>query len=134
MMFKRELLDLVISGRKTQTRRRHKNLLKEKQKYVVKRNLYKNTEYYIQIKKVYPQKLGDVSEEEARKEGFSGLNEFRDAWIRINGSWDPEMDVVVYEFELKEPPPKQSRLNGQRNSTKMIQDKQMKTLYSSNFN
>jgi hypothetical protein len=109
-MFKKDLLEMVLSGRKTQTRRLHKNLLKEKQKYVVKRNWYKNTEYYIQIKKVYPQKLGDVSEEEAHKEGFSGLDEFRDAWIRINGSWDPEVVVTVYEFELAEPPPKQSRL------------------------
>ena len=111
MMFKKDLIDLVVSGRKTQTRRLHKNPLKEKQKYVIKRNWYNNTEHYIQIKKVYPQKLGDVSEEEARKEGFSGLDEFRDAWIRINGSWDPDMVVTVYEFELAEPPPKQSRLD-----------------------
>ena len=107
-MFNKDLLEMVLSGRKTQTRRRHKHLLKEKQKYVVKRNWYKNTEYYIQIKKVYPQKLGDVSEEEAIKEGFSGLDEFRDVWIRINGSWDPEMVVTVYEFELAEPPSKRS--------------------------
>jgi hypothetical protein len=111
MMFKKALLEMVLSGRKTQTRRLHKNLLKEKQKYVVKRNWYNNTEYYIQIKKVYPQKLGDVSEEEAIKEGFSGLDKFREAWIRINGNWDPEMEVTVYEFELAEPPPKQSRLD-----------------------
>jgi hypothetical protein len=110
MMFKKDLLDLVLSGRKTQTRRRHKNPLKEKQKYVVKRNWYKNTEQYIQITKVYPQKLGDVSEEEAIKEGFSSLDRFREAWIRINGNWDPEMEVTVYEFELTDPPPKQTRL------------------------
>jgi len=110
MMFQRELLDLVISGKKTQTRRLHKHPLKEKQKYVIKRNWYKNTEHYIQIKKVYPQKLSDVTQEEAIKEGFSGLDEFREAWIRINGSWDPEMFVTVYEFELAKPPPKQRRL------------------------
>ena len=110
MMFKKDLLEMVLSGRKTQTRRRHKNPLKEKQKYVVKKNWYNNTEYYIRITRVYPQKLGDVSEEEAHKEGFSGLDKFRDAWIRINGSWDPDMVVTVYEFELAEPPPKQSRL------------------------
>jgi hypothetical protein len=44
------------------------------------------------------------------KEGFCGIDEFRDAWIRINGSWDPKMEVVVYDFELTDPPPKQSRL------------------------
>ena len=110
-MFKRELLDLVISGKKTQTRRRHKNPLKEGRIYAVKRNWLEATGEYIRITKVYPQKLGDVSEEEAIKEGFSGLDKFREAWIRINGNWDPEMEVTVYEFELAEPPPKQSRLD-----------------------
>jgi hypothetical protein len=110
MMFKKDLLDMVISGAKTQTRRRHKHTLRKDRIYAVKRNWLETTGDYIQIKKVYPQKLGDVSEEEAHKEGFSGLDEFREAWIRINGSWDPEMVVTVYEFELAEPPPKQSRL------------------------
>jgi len=110
-MFKKDLLDLVLSGRKTQTRRRHKNPLKEGRIYAVKRNWLEATGEYIRITKVYPQKLGDVSEEEAIKEGFSGLDKFREAWIRINGNWDPEMEVTVYEFELAEPPPKQSRLD-----------------------
>jgi hypothetical protein len=110
MMFQRDLLDLVISGRKTQTRRLHKHALKKGRIYTVKRSWIETTGEYIRITKVYPQKLGDVSEEEAVKEGFSGLDEFRDAWIRINGSWDPEMEVTVYEFELAEPPPKRSRV------------------------
>jgi len=59
---------------------------------------------------VIRQKLGDFTPEEAGKEGFSGLDKFREAWIRINGSWDTEMVITVYEFELAEPPPKQSRL------------------------
>jgi hypothetical protein len=109
MMFKKGLIDMVISGRKTQTRRLHKNVLKVGRIYSVKRSWYKNTDQYIQITKVYSQKLGDVSEEEARKEGFGSLDEFRDVWIRINGGWDPEMEVTVYEFELAEPPSKRSR-------------------------
>jgi len=108
MMFKGDLLDLVISGRKTQTRRLHKHALKEGQAYNLKKNWYENTGYYIRIKKVYPQKLGDISEEEARKEGFSSLDEFRDAWIRINGRWNPDIVVTVYEFNLVDL--KQSRL------------------------
>jgi hypothetical protein len=110
MMFKREFLDPIISGAKTQTRRLHKHPLKEGRIYAVKRSWLGETGEYIRITKVYPQKLGDVSEEEAHKEGFRGIDEFRDAWIRINGSWDPETVVTVYEFELAEPPPKQSRL------------------------
>jgi len=110
MMFKRELLDLVISGKKTQTRRLHRRVLREGRIYALKRSWIESTGDYIKITKVTHQKLGDVSEEEAHKEGFSGLEEFRNAWISINGRWEPEMIVTVYEFELAEPPPKQSRL------------------------
>ena len=56
------------------------------------------------------QKLGGLTPEEAGKEGFSGIEKFREVWIRINGNWDPELEVVVYEFELAEPPPKKSHL------------------------
>jgi len=110
MMFKKDLLEKVISGLKTQTRRLHKHALKKGRIYAVKRNWLETTGDYVRITKVYPQKLSDITQEEIRKEGFIGLDKFRDAWIRINGSWDPEMIVTVYEFELAEPPPKQSRL------------------------
>jgi hypothetical protein len=110
MMFKRDLLDLVLSGVKTQTRRLHKRVLREGRIYTLKRNWSESTGKHIKITRVTHQRLGDVSEEEADKEGFSSIDEFRSAWIRINGSWDPDMVVTVYDFELTEPPPKQSRL------------------------
>ena len=110
MMFKKELLGLVVSGRKTQTRRLHKRLLKEGRVYALKRGWFESTGDYLKITRVAHQRLGDITEEEAVKEGFSSIDEFRSAWIRINGSWDPEMEVIVYDFELTDPPPKQSRL------------------------
>ena len=110
MMFKRELLDLVVSGKKTQTRRLHKRVLREGRIYALKRSWIESTGDYIKITRVTRQKLGEVTEEEAEKESFSSIDEFRIAWIRINGSWDPETMVVVYDFELTDPPPKQSRL------------------------
>ncbi len=110
MMFKKDLLAMVLSGRKTQTRRLHKHPLKEGRVYSLKRNWKLTTGEYIRITKVFPQKLSDITQEEIIKEGFSSLDEFREVWIRINGSWDPKMVVTVYEFELAEHPPKQSRL------------------------
>ena len=110
MMFKRELLDLVVSGKKTQTRRLHKRVLREGRIYALKRSWIESTGDYIKITRVTRQRLGEVNEDEAAKEGFSSIEEFQKAWIRINGSWDPEMEVIVYDFELTEPPPKQSRL------------------------
>ncbi len=99
-MFKRDLLDLVLSGAKTQTRRRHKRLLKERKVYSLKRGWFSDTGAKIRILRVFRQRLGEVSEEEARKEGFASLEEFREKWISINGSWNSEEEVVAYEFVL----------------------------------
>ena len=110
MMFKKDLLEKVISGLKTQTRRLHKKTLRKGKIYALKKNWLENTGEYIKITKVYHQKLSEITQEEIIKEGFSSLEEFRDAWIRINGSWETETIVKVYEFELAEHPPKQSRL------------------------
>lgn len=110
MMFKKDLLELVLSGLKTQTRRLHKHTLKEGRIYSLKRTWIKTTGKYIKITRVSHQKLGDITEDEAEKEGFSSIEEFRKAWIRINGSWVPDMEVVVYDFELTDAPPRQSRL------------------------
>lgn len=111
MMFKKELLDLVLSGRKTQTRRLHSRLLRVGHIYAIQVSRVESTGYYIKITNVYQQRLGDVSEDEAAKEGFDNLEEFKETWIRISGSWDSEMKVVVYDFELSDPPPKQSKLS-----------------------
>ena len=110
MMFNKELLDLVLSGRKTQTRRLHRRALKEGRVYALKRSWFKSTGDYVKITGVTRQRLRDVTEEDAWKEGFKSLEEFRAAWIEINGSWEPDTEVVVYDFELAEPPPKQTHL------------------------
>jgi hypothetical protein len=44
--------------------------------------------------------LGDISAEDIRKEGFNTLAEFEEEWININGSWDPDLVVIAYEFKL----------------------------------
>jgi hypothetical protein len=88
----------------------HKRVLKERRIYALKRSWIKFTGDYIKITKVTHQRLKDVTEEEAKKEGFNTLEEFKATWIRINGSWDPDTEVVVYDIELTEPPPKQTHL------------------------
>jgi len=41
-------------------------------------------------------------------EGGYTVAEFKEVWRRINGSWDPNEVVVVYDFKVVETP----RLNG----------------------
>ncbi len=35
-----------------------------------------------------------------KKEGHNSLEEFHRALIEINGNWDPEQIVTVYEFKV----------------------------------
>lgn len=100
MLFKRSLLALIIQGRKTQTRRLHKHQLKEGCIYPITDQWFAKPKAHIKILKVYQQRLGDITETEARKEGFNSIEEFKQAWTQINGSWQPETTVTVYEFQL----------------------------------
>jgi hypothetical protein len=58
------------------------------------------------------QRLGDITPEEARAEGGYSVEEFREAWRQIYGGWDPDEEVVVYEFKLLENEAEQTKLNG----------------------
>jgi len=46
------------------------------------------------------QRLGDMSEEDAEKEGFPNLDVYRDIIIRMHPgmSWDPDHKVWLHEF------------------------------------
>jgi len=54
----------------------------------------------IELLDIRYQHLGNVTEEEARAEGFSSLAEFIKAWIKIHGRFDRELPVWVLEFRL----------------------------------
>jgi len=57
---------------------------------------------YIRILDVYDQPLGDMTDEDARREGdYEDLAEFRDGYEAVygDGAWDPEKIVTVVEFE-----------------------------------
>jgi uncharacterized protein YqfB (UPF0267 family) len=56
----------------------------------------------IELLDIRYQHLGNVTEEEAKAEGFSSLAEFIQAWTEIHGRFDPEQPVWVLEFRLAE--------------------------------
>ena len=100
LIFKKEHIRLILEGKKTQTRRRHKRLLKAGKIYNIKSDWVHKTGHRILITRVYRQRLGEITPEEAMKEGGYTLDEFKQVWIRINGCWEPDEVVVVYEFGL----------------------------------
>ncbi len=99
MLFKKHLLAKVMDGTKTQTRRIHKRTLKVGRTYGVTCRRYQKSQGHIKILRASPQRLFNVTEEEAKAEGFNNLAEFLEAWIKINGYLIPWQTVTTYEFQ-----------------------------------
>ena len=103
MLFKKHLATKVLDGTKTQTRRCTKKKYRVGSIQPVKTSYYEKTQGHIQINRRFEQRLSDMTEEEARAEGFNSIAEFKQAWKAINGSWNPDQTVTAYEFTLKTP-------------------------------
>jgi hypothetical protein len=95
---------LIIFGRKTQTRRIwDRPRAKPGAVHKAKTLLY-SMDYFASIRviAVRKERLGDISLEDVRREGYESLEAFKEEWIRINRVWDHELEVYVVSFELVE--------------------------------
>ena len=94
---------MILQGRKTATRRIWKrNNANVGAVHKIRTDYSKRYYGKIKITGRYSQRLGDMTEEDALKEGGYSLKEFKEVWIKINGSWDDEQVVEVVEFKLVE--------------------------------
>lgn len=104
MLFRPEHVEMILSRTKTQTRRAWKRpMAKVGGIYKVKTRML-SKEYYclIEVVGLGAERLGDITEEDVRKEGYGSISEYMDVWERINGrgSWQPEKVVYVIDFRL----------------------------------
>jgi hypothetical protein len=108
--FQPALADLVMAGRKTVTRRAVSAnprspwweggcKLTVGRDYAVCPGRAKGQIGRVRIVAIDLQALGALSDAEARLEGFGGALAFREAWLAINGRYDPEAWVWRVEFE-----------------------------------
>jgi len=97
MRFTDDNLDLILQGKKTQTRR-----MWTKPQCQVGKIYFAQSKRRrgipIKITDMYRQRLGDISQEEIRKEGFNTLEEFQQVWNNIYGEWNDDITVWVIEF------------------------------------
>ncbi|MBT0160697.1 ASCH domain-containing protein [Candidatus Bathyarchaeota archaeon A05DMB-2] len=100
-LFKRRHINAIREGRKTQTRRTHRHTWQLGKTYAVRTSYFGKPEGYIRILRKFKQRLGGISAEDVRKEGYNSLEEFKQAWTAINGRWDPDLVVWVYEFRFE---------------------------------
>jgi hypothetical protein len=101
-LFKRKHVELILRGRKTQTRRIHSHEWKLGRVYGVRDKLFGKPVAHILVIRKFKQKLGEISVEDAGKEGYNSLQQFRKAWEEVHGqdSWNPNLIVTVYKFKV----------------------------------
>jgi uncharacterized protein YhfF len=118
MIFREELARAIVKGDKTATRRqvsgnprspwalpmpgleRSEWSYPEGKVFTVNPGRGAHRVAECRVTRRYMQRLGDMSEASARKEGFDSLTDFIAAWTKINGSYDVHERVHVVEFEL----------------------------------
>jgi len=99
-IFKRKHLNLILQGTKTQTRRISRYKLKIGKAYAIRSKMLEPAQARIIITRAWKQQLRNLTPEDIHKEGFNSFTEFRQAWIDIYGSWNPDQIVTAYEFRL----------------------------------
>ena len=99
LLFKKHYVEQIICGDKTATRRPSRPMVKEGGSYHIKVHLFESLPYKILVKRLYEQTLGNMTPQDAEKEGYPSLREFREEWESLYRSWDPRQTVWVVEFE-----------------------------------
>ena len=102
ILFKPEHVEPVLSGTKTQTRRRWKRRrMLPGSTHQARTRLFGEPFALLNVIRVWQEPIGDVSDEDARAEGYPGRKGFLAAFTRING--DVPLDEVVWcvEFTAK---------------------------------
>lgn len=104
LLFKEWHMKAIQKGEKTQTRRVWKESYNKPKKGSIHqaKTCLICKEYYfakLEILDVYQERLGDITPEDALKEGGYTVEEFKRIWIGINGEWNPDLMVWVVEFK-----------------------------------
>jgi len=101
ILFKPYHVPLILEGKKTETRRLWKYpRIRVGRTYQAKTTLYGQPFALIEITALWREKLGDITPESVRAEGYDSFEEFMKAWIDINGIWNPDDEVWAVRFKV----------------------------------
>jgi len=106
ILFKPEHVQMILEGKKTQTRRTGDKRWNVGAIHQARTNMpwMDDSGYFadIRILDVRRECVGDISSEDVSAEGYETHEEFKKIWRWINGDWDPFEEVWVVEFEVEE--------------------------------
>ncbi len=101
LLWKKAYLPQILSGTKTATRRKTRPMVKVGRTYRIRSGFFDSLEEMIHVDRLYTQRLGEMTEGDAAREGAESLAAFRDEWETLSGAWKPEEVVWVVEFHLE---------------------------------
>jgi len=87
-----EDVEKVIAGKKTATRRNGR--------YADVGEIMDLNGHKFVVEKVYSQSLGELTDEDAKREGYASLEEYKNSILSLHPGmpWVPKMRVWVHEF------------------------------------
>lgn len=102
ILFKPCHVEMIKAGAKTQTRRVWKRPRAKVGSIHKVKTVMLSKDYHckIRILDVRRERLGDISEDDARAEGGYTVAEYIEIWKAINGVFDPDQLVYVVDFEV----------------------------------
>lgn len=97
--FRLNHMEPILKGVKTQTSRKGIPDRKVRAGAVVHASIWQPHFADLRIKSIERKRLGDFTEEDAKREGGYTLGEFKKVWKDIHGDWDGQDSVYVIHFE-----------------------------------
>lgn len=104
ILFKREHVAPILAGTKTQTRRTWARCrVKAGSVHMLKTGFGKDDSFaHVRIKDARQEPLGDITEADAKAEGYPSIAAYIEAFERIyRTTWDPALVVWVVDFALE---------------------------------
>ena len=75
-------------------------MVREGGSYLIRTGFFTYLPQRIRVDRLYTQKLGDIQNVDAIREGVSSLSEYIAEWEELYGEWDEKQIVWTVEFHL----------------------------------